>query len=222
MDVVYGLSGSASSERNSPKVPSNRPANVGPANFWRIWLSPNSPFAIAIDRASGSVVAIAREVDADDLTAKLEPPSQARHLEIAREFVQGIEGEAANELTAILDNGGDDWWQPWFRKVQSIGAGERWHRHRTFAFEAVLKDSLQSLGLTTPIFDRVFATISKDRFARRPAVHTGSPAIDRELSDRGALLRVVAAAVQQMSVSDLRDLKLPVGIVLDVIHRDRI
>lgn len=222
LDVVYGPSNSepGSSALADTAAVGDRPA-TGNMNLWRIWVSPNSPYAIAVDHETGRVTTMARDGSGNEQIAKLEPASQVMHREIAREFINGLDGSAASRLTTALDAPGDDWWQSWFSEIQSSGLSERWQRHRTSALDAGLKESIKLLQLTDLASELVYEAVCDDRLVRRVTAKSSLVPSAVHRSPPSDLLTIVAAVVQQMSLHDLRELKLPVGLVLDIVQRHK-
>lgn len=224
MDVVYGLEGTAEpgsspgGHTTSSGRESYSPRSV---NLWRIWVSPNSPYAMAVDRTDGSISTTGRDETVGEGFFRLDPMDQARHRQVARDFLTELDGYDVSDLAAILDGAAEDWWQPWFRKLQSMGVDDRWRRARVGAFESLLDGSLAGQGLSAPVAERVKAAIVQDRFAQRTATQASTRSSAPVGLDQPPLAQIVVEAVQRMSVSDLRQLKLPVGIVLDVVQRDR-
>ena len=135
MDVIYGLAGSMTPGENVIGRDQKSAKKSADINFWRIWVSPNSPYAIAVDADNGSVTAVGRDEAVGADLRKLQPIGQPEHKEIARGFLSEIAGDDHDRLSDILTSASDDWWQTWLRKIESIGAGDRWHRARSSALD---------------------------------------------------------------------------------------
>lgn len=207
MDVIYGLSAEA------PGAAAPKPAGAGQdVNFWRVWVSPNSPYALAINNVTGSVGHLPREASPEAGLSRLEPAPRARHEEIAREFARRVQAERGIRLPDV--GGAEGWRYDWQRSLKSVGLEPEWNEHRSSALEAQLRVNLRDLGLSDEAQQQALTIILRDRTARgRTTTHA-----PRAIEDtRTELEAIVLAAVPRMDVSDLRALKIPLGVVLDVV-----
>lgn len=207
MDVIYGLSSEAS---GAPMHGSSR--SSGPdVNLWRVWVSPNSPYALEINKVAGSVGHVPRPALSGEDVARLEPAPRERHEEIAREFALRVETERGTPLPKV--GGAEGWWYDWQRSLNTLGLESEWQQHRSSALEAQLRASLEELGLSEEARQQALTTIVRDRTARRRTTNSGHPPIE---DARSELEAIALAAIPRMDVSDLRALKIPLGVVLDV------
>ena len=93
MDVIYALEGT---DVDTPGPPP--PAN---GDYWRIWVSPNSPYAIAVDRAQLTLRAVPRAAHAESGSILLAPPSSEVHRSFARDFLATVSPEARARLGGL-------------------------------------------------------------------------------------------------------------------------
>ena len=99
LDVVYAPIGSV---QDQPKAA--MPV-VGSPDFWRVWVSPNSPYLLVVDRANAKLRAINRGDQSIGATEMfLESPSVDVHREIAHAFVSSVPSEQQARLFALLAN----------------------------------------------------------------------------------------------------------------------
>ncbi len=215
MDVLYGLTGSEPPPAPSPgvaQVPTSDP------DFWRIWVSPNSPFALVVNRSGANIKAVRRgESPAPAGHVLLEPPGVDVHRGIARKFSETVPEDLRARLLAALEKSSDGWWQSWLRELRgSVHLGP-WNTFRRSAFEDRLREQLSAAALSDPDIEHVLATIRDHHLAVAPRKRRASHAVDVVNADADSLRRIVLAAVARMSPSELRDLRLPLGIVLDVL-----
>ncbi len=129
MDVVYGRPGDVLLDSNRPEgaVDANPVEASGESvNLWRVWVSPNCPFALAISQDGENVRRVPRDGSDDKQAVLLAPASSECHKIIARDFLKGVDEEDHDALAAILDGETGAWWQPWFRRIQSVGMSDRW------------------------------------------------------------------------------------------------
>ena len=86
MDVVYG--------RAVDHAPNSAAAEslVDP-DLWRIWISPNSPHSISVDRESGAIQSVPRGATVQPPLFVVDPPGTADHRNVAREFLARLTGD---------------------------------------------------------------------------------------------------------------------------------
>lgn len=199
MDVVYVLRGARAPELNHDAEPE--------IDFWRIWVSPNSPHALAIDRVGAGIRGISRSQSVLDTEVLLQPMSVDCHRQVAHEFLSSVPLDARSTLQASVDLSGDDWWHAWLRQIRAAGLLSRWNLFRRERFEDLLIVALRGLGLESQAVEQAFDIIK----TRRAPVAT----------DAVPLRRFVIEAVQRMSVDELRELRLPVGVLFDIFGAPR-
>ena len=209
MDVVYGITSPGGASTDS--MPAETPATE--VNLWRIWVSPNGPYALSIDKASGVVSQVNRSAAATQEGAlRLEPAPFKIHEAVARDFAARIHDE--RDISLPSTGGPDGWWFDWQKALKGLGLDASWHEHRSSSLETALETALAELGLSDEAKEMAFARIVEDRSIRRRSA--ASHASERTGS-RTDLEAIALAAIPKMSSSDLRDLKIPLGIVLDVL-----
>lgn len=215
MDVMYGLTGSEPPPARSPgvaQVPTSDP------DFWRIWVSPNSPFALVVSRAGADIKAVRRgESPAPAGHLLLEPPGIDVHRSIARHFLETVPEDLKARLLAALEKSSDSWWQTWLRELRGSAHLGGWNTFRRSAFENRLREQLSAAAVSERDIEHALAAIRDRHLAVAPRKRRASPGVDVSSADVDALRRVVLDAVQQMSPAELRDLRLPLGVVLDVL-----
>ena len=215
MDVVYGITSPGGASTDS--MPAETPATE--VNLWRIWVSPNSPYALSIDKASGVVSQVNRSAAAmQEGALRLEPAPFKIHEAVARDFAARIHDE--RDISLPSTGGPDGWWFDWQKALKGLGLDASWHEHRSSSLETALETALAELGLSDEAKEMAFARIVEDRSIRRRSA--ASHASERTGS-RTDLEAIALAAIPKMSSSDLRELKIPLGIVLDVLaqHADQ-
>lgn len=204
MDVVYGTS---VSKDNSPAVA----AKAEPvADAWRAWVSPNSPYALAFKIANGNPVLIKRAANVPEGHVRIKPTTVEEHRAIARDFLNKVAEPAQDTLRAIVELPDDQWWRRWLAELKKLGDLTTWNSFRHMRLRELLKDRLadSALGETArSIAAENVGQRSQPRLKKR----------DRVPQARNDVRAVVAAVIEKMSDDDLRELKLPVGLVLDIL-----
>ena len=212
MDVLYGLEGAeATSSPDVATLPVSQP------DFWRIWVSPNSPFALVVDRTNATPHAVPRGASAAEGQVLLEPPSVEVHRSVARKFLTTVTDEARVRLQGILDQSIETWWRSWLRELRGSPLLASWNAFRCDEFENRLRSQLHAASMSEASIDRVLAVIRERRIEAPQRLRRWTQQMSAERTDGEDLRRVVLEAVRRMSVAELRDLRLPLGIVFDVV-----
>lgn len=208
MDVVYGLSSDVS---GTSQEPSSNQDDGRPVNLWRVWVSPNSPYALSIDMTDGDVQAVSRP--APDLEGKVrqEPASRDFHEQLAQSFGTQVQGERQVQLPAV--GGTDRWWFEWQEKVRELGLEPSWQDFRSDALVERLESEMTALGVGEQARRAAVRRVLADKSARRSTAKRRSDAWNQ----RADLEALVIEAARRMDASDLRALRIPVGVILDVI-----
>lgn len=214
MDVLYGLAGSEPTP--SPSLNVDQTLYSEP-DFWRIWVSPNSPFALVVNRSGDEITAVRRgDSSAPAGHVFLDPPGIDVHRSVASDFLETTEDDLKTRLAAALEKSTDGWWQAWLRELRGSAHLGNWNMFRRSAFEDRLRERLRAAELGNREIEHVITAIRDRHLAVALRRRRTSPAV-QAVGDVDVLRRVVIDAVQRMSNTELRDLRLPIGIVLDVL-----
>lgn len=211
MDVIYGLEGA--------KGPASPEAALLPPvqpDFWRIWVSSNSPYVLLVDRTSAVVKAVPRGTSATEDEILLVPPDVDVHRSVAQEFLARVSDGSRARLQEILEQPLDRWWQSWVRELRGSSLLSDWNTFRRHAFEGRFRSQLLAAAMSEASSDRVLAEI-RQRHLDAPQRRRSSLHASAEREDGEDIRRVVLEAVRRMSIAELRDLRLPLGVVLDVL-----
>lgn len=209
MDVIYAVKGStaASTTKNVDSFGGNP---------WRAWMSPNGPHALAIDKSGCQIRLVPRGTTVSDGEILVLPASSQVHLEAARSFLSQLPDPVQAELKPIVERAADDWWQEWMGKLRGTAYLADWSTFRHKQLEICLIRRLQSDGMSETSADRVLRLIQEQSAANRASKNP--PAMRKNITADDAFLRqVVLAAIQDMTAAELRDLRLPLGRVLDAL-----
>lgn len=213
MDVIYGLDGAevpASSDTGHP--PSVQP------DFWRIWVSPNSPYVLVVDRASAVLRAVPRGTTTTQEEVLLEPPAVAVHRSIAMEFLGRVPDEMRARLQGLLERAPDGWWQAWMRELRGSPLLSAWSGFRREALESRLRSLLLAGTMSEASSALILEAVRRRHLEAPPRPGWARPLASPESAPEGeGLRRVVLDAVSKMSSAELRDLRLPLGLVLDAL-----
>ena len=206
MDVIYALEGT---NVDAPGVPSAAPEH---RDFWRIWVSPNSPYAIAVDRTQLTMRAVSRAARAESGSFVIASPGSEVHRSFARDFLASVSPELRTRLDTAVGSTSEQWWQEWNEALAETELIEAWNRFRHEKFQERLAERLRVEELDQSAVETILATIRRQRTAARAAAQ---PRGDRSVGgmqerDRDELVQIATGAVQRMSAAELRELRLPV------------
>ncbi len=211
MDVIYALAGAV------PAAPIVATPPMAEVDFWRVWVSPNSPHALAVDRTGVGILAVPRRGAVSSSQLLLEPPGVDVHRDVAKAFLATVPPPLQASLKAVLDSRSDAWWQAWLRELRGTEHLSGWNTFRRQQLEDRLAAVLREAGLEQTSVDGVLNLIRERHVVASPrsrrTISGGSAFHDGDT----ALRRLVIEAAQRMSAAELRELRLPLGIVLDVL-----
>jgi hypothetical protein len=216
-DVLYSasllptmgeVSNSQQELRNMSSPPTFQRRQFIPTAVWKTFVSPNAFYRIFANRGTGEFRVLQRHEQALD-TPWLQVPSCSAeiHLKIAREFVQNLPDEVTKtELTKIL--GLDSWWYHFFFSARNFGVERQWSAFRRRQLHDEFDRQLKSLGVPLPASPITPAVAS--------SVVEASDVPQRD-EDNATLRRIASAVIRRLPTSELREVWLPLGYVLDEI-----
>jgi hypothetical protein len=212
MDVIYGPSGAEPPVQIAPPPPGS------PTDLWRVWVSPNSPLVLAVDRAAGTAQAVPRRSPAEPTQCLLEPPSATEHRKIAQEFLSRVPAPLQEQLSTIVESATATWWQAWLNRLRGTEHLAPWNEFRRARLESSLRQRLAEASIAADTADNIVKLVRESHAAAptRGEWRLARTVIPEDESGQ-SIRRVVALAVQRMSTAELRELRLPLGIVLDVL-----
>lgn len=198
-----------------------KPLPAGRANFWQIWVSPNAPYSLEIQKNSGHVQACTRTDFLSPGMVRIEQPSIAFHRQMALDFLEHLPSSIEHDVLRLLaeDTGNPSWWRPWFAALRKAGLGKNWNAFRTEHLQAALENQLNAATLSTSAVHAALTAIRPRAEKSTPAVHAVPNTPDK--APRSALQEIAIAAVMKMSDEELRELRLPLGRVVDATGAER-
>ena len=219
---VY-VSGRSGRDYIYKRTPEGEPSVTIPnPNFWRAWVSPNGRYVLVIDPATGKVQAQARKALTPAGHLRLAPPGIVVHQELAREFLKKTSADTDGKLEALIVSDKPTWWQAWYGALQDIGLASQWNAFRRQQLQLALRREIEALQLSPPGGDVALSEIcGTDNFGQsKQSDTTGEHTIiTGERIDTLARARTVAIrAIEQMSEQELRELRLPLGLILDIVR----
>ena len=216
MDVLYGLQGT------TPSLPSPRTSS----SAWRVWASPKSKSTLLVSKTTGTVAVVPRDSQDDPALLRFDPPGSDVHEAMAREFLTELRDPPRQALADALPR--TAWWVEWARLLRSTPDEDSWLRLRRERLLAEFRERLAEAefpetaaaaavaALSQPHVPRQISKQFEETKSRRNEVAIPK---DRELEN---LRRLVREVVSRMNEEDLRALKLPLGLVSDLLDDSRL
>lgn len=208
MDVLY-----ACSDQEMGQPVASYPTHS--TDIWRAWVSPNSPYALVYDREQSKMTLIERDAPTPNGGVRIEPTTSDEHRRIAREFLNNIPVEQRPAFLLVIDSPNSNWWREWMNELKKKGKLSAWNQFRKERLQDLLQRRLMDSELDSNGVSSAAQAISTDVMASRQTRHrlrTSTPS-GANISVRS----VVSLVVSRMDEDDLRGLKLPVGLILDVL-----
>jgi hypothetical protein len=191
------------------------------SSLWRVWASPRSAYAIAIDRQTLEVRRVVAGQTGES-EVEIAPARPEVHLQIARKFLSSEVGALPEELRqtleGILRENDPRWYERWATELGRVPELPRqWLIYRRRSLEREMETALAQAGLEQAGISKVMKSI----VGLRPVDAVPAPerlvsTTTTETSDK-QLVRIIQEVVARMNERELRDLKLPVGVVIDVV-----
>jgi hypothetical protein len=200
---------------SSPPTPSRKWAI--PTAVWKTFTSPNAFYRAYVNRDNGDF-RVVRKVEAEPGVPwlQIQPCSSAAHLQIAREFTDDLGNELAKvELEKVLSL--ESWWTHYFFATRRFGVESLWSAYRRRRLHEEFEKQLRSLCVPLPL-----VPASKPSLPSYPSpdesLETNQLSEVKPESEADSTLRRIAiAVVRRLPESDLREVWLPLGHVLDEI-----
>jgi hypothetical protein len=227
MDVIYGLRSTAFPSATAPA-----PAPIGPLRAtpltpvppsqapdfvpymtgyeeWKAFSNPSYPFILAANRETGGLRVIQETETPEAPWVAIPKPTAAFHAEMASEFVSALPQPQKMALEEVLKN--PKWYVQFSFEARRNGLGEQWAAVRRSKLNAKLGAALSELGVE-PVQSQDMKT---GRVQSRFRVRTSADSITEEARFRNLVQRII----NELPTSELRLLRLPVGVVFDALKK---
>jgi hypothetical protein len=230
-DIVYGrpseelpnLTGQ-SSKKTAPRAEETQGPTTdgtrGPRNIdqrvWKTFASPNTEFKLFANPETGETLTIPPLAAEPDLPWKRIPVCPAEtHRRIAEDFISSLpSGPFRTEFSEALLSP-SEWWIKFFEVAERTGLKREWSAYRRKRILEELDSAFRRLGI--PAQTRVQAHLHPGGTTNRLVAAAPSPTGDSFL--RAIVLRLA----QTLSTGELRELKVSLGAIVDVLgERTRI
>lgn len=205
LDPVYGVTSSSSVESRNE-------------NLWRIWASPSSPCALVISPQDGRMGVVERKELPPEGWLKLSAPTVEAHQQIARDFLDHQFQGASSDLEPLIASG-THWWQQWMKEIKKRGLSASWGQFRFHRLLALFSAELVSRGVNGDVEGPAIIQLRGSMQVDTSASQISEPQMGS--SSLSQLRQIAIGAIEKMSEEQLRQLKVPLGSVLDALKQSR-
>jgi hypothetical protein len=217
MDYTYAVAQDGdTSISSSPEVAIRNDARPMELSAWKTFSNPNGVFKLHANKEDGKLcVCPPGAAPPDGFSVAVPPLSAEKHVEFARNYVDSLsDGAQMERLRQYLDK--PQWWAPFYQAVQKENLSAAWNAARRRWIVAELRDTLTAAGvpvdgLEAQLTDRPRATATRSLATARPAPRPNRPAND--------LRSIAVTIIQNMSIAELRALRVNLGDVFDALER---
>lgn len=186
--------------------------------LWRVWVSPNSPHILAVDRETGAVTTTTRGGGPSAGVIALAPPDGGEHRAVARGFAAQLAPEFAEQFRTIADSPNPSWWQVWSAELRRGGLIDQWNGFRRAQFEGLFRRRLQDEHLPEELIEKALKALRQSQADRSAGAPRAQPLRADPAPMSETFARQLAISImQRMTVAELRELRLPFGVVIDVL-----
>jgi hypothetical protein len=202
-DVLYGLSGEEGPAPTRWKVPSQA---------WRTFTNPHPRYALYANVGTFELTTFHPTASVEAPWIRVPSSSDEAHIRIAKHFITTVPELMQQPLEKALEQ--PKWWFAFVLETRQVGLYQQWSVFRHHELWKLLISTLDNLDVrqsSAPVGERVPPPTGAASY-----VAPSSPVPLADCAET-RLRKVVLAAVRKMTIEDLRQLRLPVGDVLDAI-----
>jgi|GEM_PF-4081229 len=209
-DIVYGLPGAVPAETQQ-KGASNAKITQEVA---RVFRSPNAPFELHANRDTGLIRVVEKGSAIQDSWVRVTPASSETLREIARGFASEMPEDDRRQLMRIFDDYPNAWWPRFSIYIQEKNLCKQWIGFKSRRLNSALEVELHNLG----IIRTGITQVASEPESRPQAFIPHADSIE-DASPSDELRDVILRVVQKLAISELRELKFPVGDVYDALKQ---
>lgn len=223
LDVIYTIK-SVTSQPPTPLViadsaPSHVPPKPSPINLitspsiWRAYLNPSHPFVVVANLGTGELNAVAETQTIVAPWVLVPKPSSDYQKQIAGEFAASLSEPIKSILEGVLLS--RKWYIQFTPELQRVGIDAKWFDFRRSKLIAKFEADLRNLGIPGV---RTEARKEIPPPSNLPPHPVNAPS-SAPTSDESTFRDLVKRVIEELPISELRLLRLPVGVVFDALRR---
>ncbi len=221
-----------------PTVAGNFPAAVTfrPVSLWTAFASPALGYEVVFDRVDGSLSVQAKGGMLSSQQVRLAPISAQEFRTIATQFVGSAPSVIQDELRKILEEG-DRFYQIWISalKTKDPATYHRWGLFRVQEIVALFRARLANAAVPPEDLEKAVQALVADqaaaysararavRGAIEPLEQSGTQrtltpvALEPQAADIKDVRAFAALAINSMSLTEIRQLSVPLGAIIDAV-----
>jgi hypothetical protein len=217
MDYLYGVPQSAGDAVAAPARESPLAADQSSdSSIWKTFASPSTVYRLYANKETGKLIAHAPGASPPD-SSWVQIPSMTRekHIAVAKEFINTLGDEGQKErLARSFDQ--PQWWVSFYESIKAEGLAAPWNAIRRKRVIEELTAALESAGV--PPKDAASQIALEQRSAPRIAPRPIRSVVAMPSVRSSPRLKTVAERiVQNMSLAELRSLRVRLGDVFDAL-----
>jgi len=182
--------------------------------IWKTFTSPSSAYQLFGNPESGELIVLKPGVEKPQspwLQIPLSTPAQ--HLEIAKTFISTRAPEHSDTLTPILSR--SQWWIEFYENIKNLALAAKWTTFRRDHLLQLFQHSLKDHNISARAINFSWQNTHKSVRPSDLKVTATSQPVSGHSTDR--LRRIALKLVGRMSSSEIRNLQVRLGDVLDAL-----
>jgi hypothetical protein len=215
-DVIYTITAEKAENAVQPQSAAVTPTTDGlltqSGYDWKAYSNPGYPFLIGANRHSGMMRTFPQGTVPPEPWVIIPKPTSETHTEIAREFVSTLSEPCRTSLEAVLRD--PKWYVRFSAAALRSGCSRQWQAFRRDKLIGLFNSSLRDLSI--PTFP---GAVRHTAMPVRKGIAHATVAPAPPLSEEARLRDLVRQVISELPLHDLRSLRLPVGVVFDVLKR---
>ncbi len=214
-DIVYGLPGAIPPQT---QVRATSKGRTIPQEVLRVYRSPNARFELHANRDTGEIRAQPEGSPIQEPCVRINRATPDFLRQVAKHFTSRMPDDNHDRLMRVLDEYPHAWWPAFSSHLREKNLYPAWAAFKDQQLRSKLEAELCSQGVShSNTSDEQDSTLDEER--RPPEFPRRAGSGPDEFSDD--LRDVVIRAVQGLPLSELRNLRLPVGDVYDALKHRR-
>jgi hypothetical protein len=203
---------------NATTSPSRTEESVN--SFWKVFNNPKVKEGLILNTSTGDLGIGNDNEPLPEQFIQVEKVTSEEYRRIAFDFLPKLADSKRSEFRQVLSI--DDFWPNWsllVRKYRRQGVFREWLKWRDDKVCEIFQNRLKG-QVSEPICEQALRNL-RDSLQKAPKPTRSKPSTDRSLDKRdGDLRRIIHAAIDKMSDEELRLIRLPVGIVADLLNQE--
>lgn len=189
----------------------HEPLPTNPFN-WKAYSNPGHPFVVAANRDTGALQVFPQASNIFTPWIVLPKPTTESHAEIANEFASSLPEPSRTNLRALLHD--PKWYVRFSGVAMRNGLGPKWAAFRRNKLIERFNASLRELAIP-----QISHSPQKVATSWKIPPSTTSSSISIAPAEDSEFRNMLHKVLSELPLSELRSLRLPVGVVFDILKR---